>query len=211
MQLTDKHRRFAWIGGALIAIYFVAPWAINLVRQVSTPTEAATSKPSAAHIAQVAPAPPPPPPDPVALQLAATAAQFNKLAGDWSGAAVLPSHGLCKLILQIRTVADKPATYTGYSTTQCNPYLALTGKTATRENKARVAVESMTPTSVIMTGTVADNAIVFHVDRNIGTPPDGCAVTGFTVSPFADQVAAQWQAGTCQGGQLVLNRASNAR
>jgi hypothetical protein len=211
MQLTDKHRRFAWIGGALIAIYFVAPWGINLVRQASTPTEPAVAKPSAAHIASVAPAPPPPLPDPVALQLAATTAQFNKLAGDWSGAAILPAHGLCKLSLQIRTIPDKPAAYTGYSSTSCNPYIALTGKPATKQNMAQAAITSMVTTSVIITGAVVNNEIVFHIDRNIGIPPDGCAVTGFTVSPFAEQVAAQWQAGTCQGGQLVLNRASYVR
>jgi hypothetical protein len=34
-------------------------------------------------------------------------------------------------------------------------------------------------------------------------------MTGFRVSPFADQIAVQWEAGTCQGGQMVLNRVTN--
>ena len=69
----------------------------------------------------------------------------------------------------------------------------------------------MTPTSAIMSGAVVNGEIVFHIDKAIGTPLDGCIWTGFTVSPFADQIAAQWQAGTCQGGQMVLNRVSYLR
>jgi len=207
MQVTDKQRKLIWAGGALIAVCYFGPSIITKVHQASAPPEVVIAKPSPVRVAP----PPPPPPDPAAVKAAAIAAQFNKLAGDWSGAGVLPTHGLCKLSLQIRTIPDKPASYTGYSTTTCNPYIALTGKAATKTNMAQAAITSMAPTSVIMTGEVENGQIVFHVDRNIGTPPDGCAVTGFTVSPFAEQVAAQWQAGTCQGGQMVLNRSNYVR
>jgi hypothetical protein len=207
MQVTDKQRKFIWAGAALIGICYFAPSIITKVRQAAAPQEPVITKPSPTRLA---PLPPPQPaPDPAAIKEAATVAELNKLAGNWFNAAVLPYHGLCRIGLQIRAVPDKPGTYTGYSTTSCNPYIALTGKPATKENMAQQAIGSMVPTSVIMTGDVENGQIVFHVDRNIGTPPDGCAVTGFSVASFAEKIAVQWQAGTCQGGQMILNRVAS--
>jgi len=207
MQVTDKQRKLIWAGAALIGICYFAPSVITKIHQASAPEEPVVAKPSPVRVAL----PPAPRPNPEALKAAATAAEFNRLAGDWSGAALLPSRGLCKLGMQIRTIPDKPATYKGYSTTSCNISLALMGKRASKENMARDTINAMTPTSTIMTGEIVNGQIAFRIDSNIGVPPDGCAVTAFTVSPFADQIAAQWQAGTCQGGQMVLNRVSNLR
>jgi hypothetical protein len=210
MQVTDKQRKLIWVGAALIGAYYLIPPIINTVRGASPPPPAVEAKPSPVR-AIVPPPPPPSPADPAVLKAAATTAAFDKLAGNWFNAAVLPYHGLCRIGLQIKTVPDKPGTYTGYSTTTCNPYIALTGKPATRANIGQANIESMAPTSIIMTGDIENGAIVFRIDRNIGIPPDGCAITGFNVSPFAEQIAAQWQAGTCRGGQMILNRVSNLR
>jgi hypothetical protein len=206
MQVTDKQRKLIWAAAGILALSYLAPHVIHMMRQAKAAPEPVTAKPSPVHIAPV----PTPPPDPVALQAQAEAAEFNKLMGDWSGAATLPQ-GMCRLALQLRPVADKPAHYAGYSTMTCNPTLVLLSEHVPKQQRDIDLAKAMTPTSAIMSGAVENNAIVFHIDTNIGMPISGCAITGFTVSPFADQVAAQWQSGTCQGGQMVLNRVSNVR
>jgi hypothetical protein len=93
----------------------------------------------------------------------------------------------------------------------CNPTLVLLSQRMPEQQMDIEITKSMTPTSSIMSGSVANGEIVFHVDQAIGTPRDGCVVTEFAVAPFADQVAAIWKAGNCAGGQMVLNRVSNLR
>jgi hypothetical protein len=72
-------------------------------------------------------------------------------------------------------------------------------------------INGVTPTSTIMSGAVVKGDLVFHVDKAIGIPADGCPWTGVTVSPFGEQVAIEWQAGTCKGGQMILNRVTNVQ
>ena len=204
MQLTDKQRQFAWIGGALVAIYFTAPWIINTVRQASTPTQAAIEKPAAAHVAPLPPAPPPPPISPED----ALNAQAAKMMGDWSGGGLIPARGLCKVGLQIKPDPLKPGGYSGYSTTGCNPAFAMVDRS--RPEMTRKVLTDITPVSLIMSGSAVKGEIHFQIDKAVGLPPD-CPITGFFATPFGEQVMAQWQAGTCQGGQMILNRVTNLR
>jgi hypothetical protein len=209
MPITDKQRKLIWAGAAIIGVYYFAPSLINASRQAVAPAPAVVAKPSLVHIA----APAPPPPDPAALQAAATSAQFGRLSGNWSGGATLPQ-GMCRLALQLRTIPEKPGGYSGYSTMICNPSLVLLSQRMPKQERDIEIAKSMTPASTIMSGSVENNAIVFHIDKNIGIPLGGCVITGFTVSPFGgEQIAAQWQAGapSCQGGQMVPNRVSNLR
>ena len=202
MQLTDKQRKFAWIGGGLVAIYFAAPWIINTVRNVSTPTQAATAKPSPARIA-------PPAPKPVVLNPDEAAnAQAAKMRGDWLGSGVLDG-GPCRLAIQVRQDALKPGGYTAYSTTSCNPTYMTMGQD--RKQAMETLLKGSTPTSVIMSGEPQKGELVFKVDKAIGTPLDGCQWTGLTVSPFGGQIAAVWQATPCKGGQMVLHRVTNVQ
>jgi hypothetical protein len=205
MQITDKQRRFAWIGGALVAIYFAAPWIINTVRNASTPTQAAVAKPSAAHIAPLPPAPPPPPISPED----ALNAQAAKMMGDWSGGGLIPARGLCKVGLQIKPDPLKPGSYSGYSTTSCNPAFAMVGRS--RQEMTQKVLTGITPVSLIMSGSAVKGEIHFQIDKAVGLSAD-CPITGFSATPFGEQVMAQWQAGeTCQGGQMILNRVTNLR
>jgi hypothetical protein len=206
MQITDRQRKQIWIGAAVIAVLYLGPPLVNAFRQAFASHEAVIAKPSPAHPAPVAA----PAPDPAAVKVAAVAAQFNKLTGNWSGGGFLPEFGgICRLNLQIRTIPEKPASYSGYATTICNPALATMGKRQSPEKSLQAIAAATTPTSAIMTGTVEDNHIAFHIDQNIDTRPGECALTSFTVFPFADQIAAQWQA--CRSGNLVLNRVSSLK
>jgi hypothetical protein len=109
--------------------------------------------------------------------------------------------------LQIVPVLAKPTEFTGYSTTACNSAFAWVGKKIDKEHAAKQAIDSMTPTSVIMSGVVKDGVLQFTVTKSIGTPSGGCPLTAFTITPYAGtQVAAEWKAGTCDGGQMILNR-----
>jgi hypothetical protein len=204
MQITDKQRKFAWIGGGLVAIYFAAPWIINTVRNASTPTQAATAKPSAAHIAPLPPAPPPPPISPED----ALNAQAAKMLGDWSGGGLIPARGLCKVGLQIKPDPLKPGGYSGYSTTSCNPAFAMVGRS--RQEMTQKVLTDITPVSLIMSGAAVKGEIHFQIDKAVGLSAD-CPITGFSATPFGEQVMAQWQAETCQGGQMILNRVTNLR
>jgi hypothetical protein len=162
-------------------------------------SELVALKPSPIHVAA---APPPPPPAPMSPEDELNA-QAVKMTGDWLGAGILQNRGLCRIGLQIRPAPDKPGNYTGYSTTSCNPSLALLGHAATRENMAKDTINAMTPTSVIMTGAAEGGEIVFHISEAIGTPTNSCPMTGFKASPFGEQVAVQWQAEPCKGGRAT--------
>jgi hypothetical protein len=205
MPITDKQRKMIWTGAILFCLYYFVPALVSAGRHAFTAEQPAITKPSPAHVAVS------PPMDAATQQAVASAAQFDKLAGDWTNSVMLPNRGLCKLALQLRTVPGKPGSYNGYSTTSCMLSLALLGHSATRENMAKDSINSMTPTSTIMTGTVTGGQIVFHIDQAIGTPPEGCTpMESFRASPFADQVAVEWRAGACSG-QMVLNRVTNLR
>ena len=130
MPITDKQRKLIWAGAAIIGVYLFAPSLITATRQAFAPKPAVIEKPSPVHIT----APAPPPPDPAVQQAAATAAQFGKLMGNWSGGATLPQ-GMCRLGLQLRTIPDKPGGYSGYSTMICNPSLVLLGQRMSKQER----------------------------------------------------------------------------
>ena len=204
MPITDKQRKLIWIGAALAGTYFFAPTLINHARQAFSTPEPTIAKPSAAKPAPIAPTP-----VVVTPQQASEAQIARQLTGDWIGGGVQPALGLCRVGLQIKRDPLKEDTVTGYSTTSCNPAFALTGQTATRENRARAAAIATAPTSVIMTGKVSATAIDFTIDKSIGVPIDGCSITSFTATPFGEALAAEWKAGTCQGGQMILKKVAS--
>jgi hypothetical protein len=210
MQITNNQRKLIWVVAAILGLCYFAPSLIQRVQYAVAAEQPEITKPSPAH-PQLPPPPPPPAPDPATLQASATAAQFDKLADDWLGSALLPG-GLCRLGLQIRKAPDTPENYKGFSTISCNTALKVMEHPGTPENRAKNAIASMVQTSTIMTGTIKNGQIVFAVDQAIGIPADGCGpITSFTVSPFADQIAAVWQQGDCKSQQMVLNRVTNLR
>ena len=65
----------------------------------------------------------------------------------------------------------------------------------------------MNPAAAILTGTPENGSLHFRVDKTVGADVDGCAATSFTAMPFGtNKIAVQWQDGSCQGGQIVLNK-----
>jgi len=206
MTLTSKQKKSLWIvAGVLVTLHFAPNLLLTARRAMASRQQtAAVQKPSprrpqAAELNQAGP--PPFPVDP-------ENAQFRRLVGDWIGGGILLNRGACHMGFQLKPLPGKPG-YRGYSTLSCNPSLALLGKSASRENMAKDAINAMTPTSTIMTGEAKDGEIDFHIDKTIGTPPDGCVITGFNVMPFGEQIAVEWQAGTCPGGHMILKRVTN--
>jgi hypothetical protein len=60
------------------------------------------------------------------------------------------------------------------------------------------------PVSSILTGTVTNGVLQFHVDKTLG---DRCPPTSFTLTLFSTQLAAKWQDVSCGGGQMLLRKA----
>jgi hypothetical protein len=120
----------------------------------------------------------------------AAAAAPMKLAGIWRGRAVFDGLGQCDIRVEL---LEKTAGHlTGYSTFTCTP---------------RGSPRPANPDSAILSGSVADGAVHFHIDKTIGTDTKDCAVTSFTVTPFgASQLAAEWEKGPCPGGHVILQR-----
>jgi hypothetical protein len=219
MQLTSQHKKFIWTGAVVLALIHFGPPFINGFRHmVSGPARQApaSGKPSAAHPAQQPAQKPQVTIAGISPDNASEAAQFSRLVGStWIGDGMITGRGSCRLALHLKMSTDKPGYYAGYSTVTCRPNLVLLGKAITRANMAADTMNQITPTSVIMTGSVVNGEIKFIIDRNIGVPPDGCEISAFTVSPFGNQIAAEWETDhpapgiTCKGGQLVLNRVTN--
>jgi hypothetical protein len=182
MNPAPKHRGLMWAAGVIAVLYF-APSIFQSFRQ------AALQRPQAGIRLAAPPGTP--------------AAAFGSLMGIWQATAALPSRGTCTLKLELRANREKEGQYSGYSTLACVPF----GATPPRQpgvNPAE-AMLSKEPSSAILTGSVVNGSIAFHVDKNIAAGQE-CAMTSFTVTPFGtNQIASEWQDG-CQGGQMVLKR-----
>jgi hypothetical protein len=64
------------------------------------------------------------------------------------------------------------------------------------------------PVSSILTRTVTNGILQFHLDKTLG---DRCPPASFTLTPFSTQVAAEWQDASCGGGQMLLTKAKQER
>jgi hypothetical protein len=204
MTLTDKQKKLAWIvGGILLAIHFT-PGIWNNLRQewAARSTPAHSAKPSPVHTAPAVP----PPTAPVGAPSPNT--QFAKLIGIWAGTAVLSNRDFCQVRLELRASPDQPGDYTGYSSMSCAPLMALAGHTYNRRTLPPDDMQRMAPVSTVLSGPVKDGAIRLMLQQSITTTPDGCQPTAYTLTPFAEKLGAKFDRGTCQGGQLVMQRVS---
>ena len=210
MTLTDKQRKSLWIAAAIVAVIYFAP---TVLRQALPARPVAALKPSPLRPSTVpypAPGRASPTPEvsaPVASAAAVTPAdaQFSNLLGIWAGSSIRPNGTICKLRLELRMSQDKPGAYAAYSTMACGPALPVVATTQAQRSLVAGMLNEMRPVSAVASGSVVKGALEFQVDRNIGASPDGCKPTAFTVSPFgASQIAAQWEEGSCQGGQMIM-------
>jgi len=164
------------------------------------PAPKAPTKAPAAAVKAVVPPPspqpvktPPPPPDP-----------WLRFLGVWHGQAALDGRGICDLHFEIRK-SQAPGVFLGFSRFSCDSSQALMGKAGADPRSA--LMNRMNPNAAILTGTVKDGALHFKADKDIGGDIHGCTVTSFTLTPFgAYQLAAEWEAGKCQGGNMLLWR-----
>jgi hypothetical protein len=206
MQLTDKQRKYTWIGAAVLGIIYFGPALLTGVRHLASSGNASTAiaKPSAARVALPSPVNTTPIAPPVVDPLA------TRLVGNWQALGDLPARGFCALSLQVKRDPIQQGIYQGYSTISCMPSLATVGARPTTANRALDVANMRTPTSTIMSGPLLDGSIQFHIDRLIGIPVNGCKITGFSLTPFADgAVAAQWQNAPCPEGNLILHHPGN--
>lgn len=122
---------------------------------------------------------------------------LSNLSGTWRGQGVLSGRGVCTLKLELRE-GQAPSSYSGYSTLSC-----VNASARGRANPA----SRMNPAASILTGVPQSGSIRFHVDKTIGADANGCTATSFTATPFGtNQIAVQWQEGSCQGGQILLGK-----
>jgi hypothetical protein len=204
MMLTDKQKKALWITALVLAVIHFAPQILFFVRQaVFAPHAPAYTKPSPMRpmpqpagqsLSPVAPAPP-------------VNTNASRFLGVWTGSELMPSQDTCKERLEVRMDEDKPGFFSGSETRVCTPALFALPDRVARQRMSGV-IRQMEPVSAELTGSMENGAITFKVDKTIGIPSDGCTLTGYSISAFGlQQIAAQWQQGSCPGGQLILVRA----
>ena len=215
--MTTKQRNFFIICGAILVAWYGYGYIADMERQAAfrhqqeiraQQRQQAKSKP-AVPAAKKTPLPagaaPLPAPHPAAAVAPKPPAPFAKLAGIWRGQAAIEGRGICGLRFEL--TPKTPDTFSGYSSFSCaNTAPLMAAKN--RKNQKEALLNRMDPDSAILTGTLQDGAIHFRADKNIGTDINGCSVSSFTLTPFgSNRLAAEWQAGSCQGGHMVLVKA----
>jgi len=133
----------------------------------------------------------------VARPPAVVLTSLANISGTWKGQGALSGRGVCTLKLELRE-GQAPGAYSGYSTLSCvAPVVRGRARPASRSN----------PAAAVLTGVPENGSIRFHVDKTIEAEANGCAATSFTATPFGtNQIAVQWQEGSCQGGQVLLTK-----
>jgi hypothetical protein len=233
METLIKNRKFMWVAAAILATIYFAPSLINSVRlavihrQIAdAATKAAKPSPSigasipggtAAPVGgQAADPAMPGTPASQALSPVANDPSLSKFVGTWENRLAIPNRGTCNLKIEIKNSADEKYPLSGYSTLSCMPSMLdlMARNHATKPTPAE-AIAAMTnqmnPTSAILKGNVQNGSAQFVAVKNIGVDEikDGCPMVSITVTPFAEQVAAEWkesQQGTCQGGQMLMRK-----
>jgi hypothetical protein len=198
MNNNGKNRKLLWAAGAVLVFLYFAPAALQSFRQEAyyrQQEEAARTRAQAARGAAQAAPPAAASPSPTPL---------SNLTGMWQGEQAQSNRDLCRMALEMRdNGAGGLTAYPRISCVALMPYLPGPHKLTA----AQAAAKSMSPVSAVLTGNLKDGAVAFRVDKTIGATFDGCTMTAFSVTPFGnDEVAAEWQNGTCGKGQMVLRR-----
>jgi len=220
--MTIKQRNFFIICGAILVAWYGYGTIADMERQATFRHQQAIraqqrqqakpkpATPASKPSAPLAGAAPLPAPNPAAGKTTAVAtpqppAPFAKLAGIWRGRAAIEGRGICGLRFEL--TPKTPDTFSGYSSFACDNTAPLMSA-KNRKNQKAALLNRMDPDSAILTGTLQDGAIHFRADKNIGADINGCSVTAFTLTPFgSNRLAAEWQAGSCQGGHMELAKA----
>ena len=198
MKLSDKHRKYIWIGVAVLAAIHFGPKYLTLItRQIQ----------SSAH-AEVHAKPSPAIPMPVAapVTVPSAAAQLASTAGKYSGGGLIKTRQ-CKMELELDP-PDPQGGYTAYMTITCFSPGFIVGMTpAERASGAMNLANQFTPASAALSGSVVVVAIKLKATKSIETLADGCPLAGASITPFGfGRIALDWEETGCPGGQLILQR-----
>ena len=137
------------------------------------------------------------PPARPASVLVNTTPKPSNLAGIWSGSLAMDGRGYCNFRLEIQQKDSEH--YSGYSTFRC-----INNGLTPKDRKALIM--NVNPDSAILSGTSDNGVIRFNIDKNIGTDIRGCAISALTITPFNNQLAAEWEYGSCPGGHVLLQK-----
>ena len=114
-----------------------------------------------------------------------------------------PDERTGRLHLRLELKQNEPEKYTGFSRFSC---INLATPSPQDVNITTMANRVNLDTA-IMQGAVEKGSIRLHSDKTFGMDLNGCAVTDMTVTPFGNGGAvAEWQEGTCPGGNLLMQR-----
>jgi hypothetical protein len=202
MNTDSRNRRGIWVAIVIVAVLYFGPQAMESFRQGTVYRQQMQAMNSRTQNAPISPPNVAAPATPVGVPAAApvTRPAPNALIGSWQGQRLQENRKLCRLVLEIREAS--PGVFAGYTTLTCFAW-AIPGRPTPPSNMVR----ALSPASAVLSGSLKDGSVAFHIDRIIGTMPEGCPLTAFTVSPFGnDQIAAQWENGECGKGQIVAQR-----
>ncbi len=215
MPLTPQQRKALWICGGLYLASYPVRWAMDYSRQAAFYQQQAiraaqqrayaNAHPPAPPRAPAAPAVPAKPPTPPRAPTPAVTPTVDTLSGIWRGRTALPGRGICTLTMELHEAT--PGRFTGFSTLACGNFGPLMSKED--RNPGAATLNRMSPAAVIVSGVLENGALRLTVDKTVSTNSNGCAATSFNLTPFAKQLAAEWQEGTCQGGRILLGRAKS--
>lgn len=139
--------------------------------------------------------PPPPKPKPPAP---------SPYAGVWTGRTAIDGRGICTLRLEITDKQAEPNHFTGFSSMVCNHAGPLVAR-GPANRKAQAL--NMDPEAAVLTGTLEKTSVELTSEKTIGTDPEGCAPTGFSLTLFGKgQLAVEWKEATCSGGHMILRK-----
>ncbi len=212
MNIDRKQRNFLLLCGAILAAYYVARFIETSARQAAYYRQQAIRAAQQREAAKARPTPPPraaanpgaPANDPAggAARAGALASPGN-LSGNWRGRTAIPGRGICMLSIELHE--NEAAHFSGFSSLGCSNYAPLMSPEA--RNPAAAILNRLSPATAVLSGTMENGSIHFRVDKTIGASRNGCAATSFTLTPFGtNQLAAEWQEGTCQGGHVILQK-----
>jgi hypothetical protein len=211
---TIQKQRLFWVAGLALAAVYFAPSIFHSNRPAVNgqqgPGHFVTPQAGKGQRPLPAPGAPAPPSGPAGISpdasgVATAPTQSDNLLGIWQGIGPLPGQGICNLKLELRR-STEPDRFSGFPVLICMP---LPQPLVQRGRNIQNPIAQMTPLSAVLTGTAKDGGIQFNADKIIGRAMNGCGLTSLTVTPFGtDQIAAEWQEGTCQGGQILMRRTS---
>ena len=194
--MTKRNRKILLICGAILLGYYFMRSYSNYIAGVEAARARAMQRAAMPKRSPVAPVT-------AESQSTPVAPPMPNISGIWVGRGVTKGRGLCSLRLELKQ--NDPINYSAYSTFSCMAIDSLTNPKDV--NMMTNYLKNMDPDSAILTGTVGKGAIRFHADKTIGADNSGCAISDLIVTPFgASQVAAEWQEGTCPGGDVMMQR-----